>query len=147
MPHQRKKEKELRPFRIWMTERMRARLQVSTALHAAYTSVTLAQEAIGDGAGAIEGGDMMDAAHVRQLVVKAGFTPQQADDALRAAGPSLQASARRTVWRGTRHLTFSLIPPQSCLSFLCLTLPGPASLLLLLLLLLLPLPPLPLCDM
>ncbi len=38
---------------------------------------------------------------VKQLVVKAGFTPQQADDALRAAGASL----------------------QSCLSYLCLTLP------------------------
>lgn len=53
--------------------------------------LTRVQNAVGDGAGAVErGGDASDATNVKQLVVKAGFTPAQADDALRAAGPSVQ---------------------------------------------------------
>jgi hypothetical protein len=74
---QRKKKKELQPFRIWMTERMRARLQA----------------AIGDGAGAIERateGTGADEAQVKQLVIKAGFSPLQADDAIREVGSSIQ---------------------------------------------------------
>jgi hypothetical protein len=46
-----------------------------------------------------------DEAQVKQAVVKAGFTPAQADDALRAVGPSLQVFSRALIPDKTRHAT------------------------------------------
>ena len=93
--------------------------------------LTFWQAAIGNGAGAVERvvQGACDEAQVRQAVVKAGFTPAQADDALRAVGPSLQVSSPAPIPVTKPDTTPVLIPLsltllQSCLSFLCLSLPG-----------------------
>jgi hypothetical protein len=71
------------------------------------------QDAVGDGAGAVEsfgGGEQTDAAAVKQAVVRAGFTPLQADDALRAAGNSVQVITCMHA-SSARLLHYTLNPP------------------------------------
>lgn len=85
-------------------------------------SLTRVQNAVGDGAGAVERvGDASDAANVKQLVVKAGFTPTQADDALRVAGPSVQVIAAFSPFSFlVSHLTPPPPPPPPhCRSRAC----------------------------
>ena len=84
-----------------------------------HISFTFCQAAIGNGAGAVErvADGSCDEAQVKQAVVKAGFTPVQADDALRAVGPSLQVISRQTHSRPSPAHAPSVLPvvslPQS----------------------------------